>query len=235
MNRLFVFIILAMLAGIGAGYYVHEYVDAGVAKEIVKWLGVVTTLFLTLIKMIIAPLVLFTLIGGIAHMEDAAAVGRVGLKTIFWFIVASITSLTIGLIMVQWLQPGVGLALPAPDGAAAVTVDTSKFTVEEFIKHIIPKSIFDALAQNEIIQIVVFSLFVGTAIASLDDRAPQVLNLVEQGTRIMLKVTGYVMQLAPIAIFAALAATVAKFGVEVLYTYARFVRSEEHTSELQSH
>jgi Na+/H+-dicarboxylate symporter len=174
--------------------------------------------------MIIAPLVFSTLVSGIAHMEDAGAVGRVGVKALGWFIGASIVSLTIGLLMVHLLQPGAGLRLAVPDaGHAAAAVDASKFTVRGFITHLVPASIFEAMANNEILQIVVFSIFVGTAVATLDERAPQILALVENIAAIMLKVTGYVMRTAPFAIFAALAATVATQGLDVLVTYARFV------------
>jgi Na+/H+-dicarboxylate symporter len=148
----------------------------------------------------------------------------VGVKALGWFIGASIVSLTIGLIMVHLLQPGAGLHLTAPaDGAATAAVDVSKFTLRGFVTHLVPASIFEAMADNEILQIVVFSIFVGTAVAAIDDRAPAVLALVEQVAAIMLKVTGFVMRTAPLAIFAALAATVATQGLDVLATYARFV------------
>ena len=144
--------------------------------------------------------------------------GRIGVKTIGWFIVASIVSLTLGLVMVHILQPGSGLNLALPtDGAAAAGVDVGKFTLREFVTHLVPASIFDAMARNEILQIVVFSVFVGTAVSAIDDKAPQVLAVVEQGAQIMLKVTGYVMKTAPFAIFAALAASIATKGIEVLW------------------
>ena len=227
MNRLFtIFIVLAMIGGVAVGYYCNTAPTVD-AAETAKWFDLITAIFLRLIKMIIAPLVFSTLVAGIAHMEDAAAVGRVGVKTMFWFITASIVSLSIGLGMVHLLQPGVGLNLPLPtaDQAAAAgpTVDTAKFTLQEFITHVFPTSIIDAMAKNEILQIVVFSIFVGTAVASLDDRAPQVIQLVDQIASIMLKVTGYVMLTAPLAIFAALASAITKHGVDIIYTYAAFV------------
>ncbi|MGZ8370052.1 MAG: dicarboxylate/amino acid:cation symporter, partial [Caulobacteraceae bacterium] len=147
----------------------------------------------------------------------------VGVKTIGWFILASIVSLTIGLVMVHLLQPGVGLNIPLPASAAKDTVDVSTFNLHDFILHLIPASIFEAMAKNEILQIVVFSVFVGTAVAAIDKKQPQVLVLVEEGAAIMLKVTGYIMKLAPFAIFAALANTVTEYGVAILLTYAKFV------------
>jgi Na+/H+-dicarboxylate symporter len=225
MNRRFtILLVAAMLAGIAAGYFLHGWLPDDAARA--RWegyFGVVTFAFLQLIKMIIAPLVISTLIAGVAHMEDAAAVGRVGAKTMGWFIGASLVSLTIGLVMVHLLHPGVGLAPPQAAGAAAHAVDTSSFNIKDFVAHVIPSSIVDAMAKNEILQIVVFSVLFGLAIAATPDGAPQVVHLAEQVARVMMRVTGYVMSLAPFAIFAALAATVTHYGAGVLITYAKFV------------
>jgi Na+/H+-dicarboxylate symporter len=225
MNRLFFYLIVgAMILGVVTGWLINVNMPAEEATAAAANLNILTTMFLRLIKMIIAPLVFSTLVVGIAHMGDASEVGRIGVKTIFWFILASITSLTLGLLMVHLLQPGSGLSIALPDaGAGSAGVDMSKFTLQEFITHLVPSSIFDAMARNEILQIVVFSVFVGTAIASIDDKAPQVLALVEQMAQIMLKVTGYVMNFAPVAIFSALAAAIATKGLGVLVTYAKFV------------
>ncbi|MDB5467568.1 MAG: Na+/H+-dicarboxylate symporter [Phenylobacterium sp.] len=225
MNRLFtIFIVAAMVLGIAVGWAVNHYAAPDQAKMVAENLSIITDVFLRLIKMIIAPLVFSTLVAGIAHMEDAAAIGRVGAKTMGWFISASIVSLTIGLVMVHLLHPGSGLSLTIPVADhAATAVDMSKFTLKAFVTHLVPSSIVESMANNEILQIVVFSIFVGTAVAAIDDRAPAVLALVEQIAAIMLKVTGYVMKTAPLAIFAALAATIATQGLEVLVTYAKFV------------
>ena len=225
MNRLFTyFVVGSMILGVLVGWVINVSVPADSAKEIASNLTIITDVFLRLIKMIIAPLVFATLVAGIAHMEDAGAVGRIGVKTMGWFIGASIISLTIGLIMVHILQPGSGLNLTLPDAATTgAAVDTAKFTLRDFITHLVPKSIVEAMANNEILQIVVFSVFVGTAVAAIDDKAPAVLALVEQVAAIMLKVTGYVMKTAPLAIFAALAATIATQGIEVLWTYVKFI------------
>ena len=224
MNRTFAyFIIAAMIGGILVGFGLNQTLDAEGAKAAADNLSILTDLFLRLIKMIIAPLVFATLVSGIAHMEDAAQIGRVGVKTMGWFISASIVSLTIGLIMVHLLQPGAGMNLAIPEVAPGAAVDTTSFTFKTFVTHLVPSSIVDAMAKNEILQIVVFSIFVGTAVAAIDDRAPAVLTMVEQITAIMLKVTGYVMKCAPVAIFAALASTVATQGLSVLGDYAKFV------------
>ena len=225
MNRLFTYLVVgAMILGVLVGWIINTTLPTEGAAAVADNLTIITDVFLRLIKMIIAPLVFTTLVAGIAHMEDAGAVGRIGVKTMGWFITASIVSLTIGLIMVHILKPGTGLnlSLPEPETAGAA-VDTAKFTLRQFVTHLVPKSIIEAMANNEILQIVVFSVFVGTAVAAIDDKAPAVLALVEQTANIMLKVTGYVMKTAPLAIFAALAATIATQGIEVLWTYVKFI------------
>ena len=213
-----------MLLGIAVGLAGHAWLDAGQVKALTDALGLITFAFLRLIRMIIAPLVLSTLIVGIAHMEDAAAIGRVGARAIGWFMLASLVSLVLGLVMVHIFQPGVGLALPnGPAGAAPAAAAT--LTLTDFITHLIPRSIVEAMANNEILQIVVFACFLGTAIAATENRAPAILALAEQLATVMLKITGYVMRVAPLVVFAALASTVATQGAGVLLTYARFVGS----------
>jgi Na+/H+-dicarboxylate symporter len=217
-------IVVAMVLGVLVGTAINQHTTPDQAKVVAENLSIITDVFLRLIKMIIAPLVFSTLVAGIAHMEDAAAVGRVGAKTMGWFIGASVVSLTIGLLMVHLLHPGAGLSLALPDpGTSGAVVAKGGFTLREFVTHLVPSSIADAMARNEILQIVVFSIFVGTAVAAIDDKAPAVLALVDQIATIMLKVTGYVMKTAPLAIFAALAATIAEQGLDVLVVYAKFV------------
>ena len=224
MNKRFAYLIVgAMVLGVLVGWGCNQFLDADGAKSAASGLSLITDIFLRLIKMIIAPLVFTTLVAGIAHMEDAAAVGRIGAKTLGWFIGASAVSLVLGLLMVHLLQPGHGLHLVEAAVSTKPAATTEAFTLKGFITHLVPTSIFDAMAKNEILQIVVFSLFVGTAVAALDDKAPQVLHLVEQCAQIMLKVTGFVMKLAPLAIFAALASTIATQGLAMLGTYAKFV------------
>ena len=223
MNRVFTaFIVGAMVLGVLVGWGVNQGVSPEQAETVADNLTIITDVFLRLIKMIIAPLVFSTLVAGIAHMEDAASIGRVGVKTMGWFITASIVSLTIGLLMVHMIQPGAGMNLVVEAGAEGA-VDASNLTLKEFVTHLVPSSIVDAMARNEILQIVVFSIFVGTAVSAIDDKAPAVLALVDQIATIMLKVTGYVMKTAPLAIFAALAATISTQGLGVLADYAKFV------------
>ncbi|MGQ0741112.1 MAG: dicarboxylate/amino acid:cation symporter [Alphaproteobacteria bacterium] len=220
-RRFTLLLVIAMFAGIAAGLFANEFLTEPQVKSFVGVLGIITDIFLRLIRMIIAPLVLSTLIAGVAHMENAAAIGRIGIKSIGWFIIASLASLTLGLVMVHIFNPGVGLYLPVSPTDPGVSA--APLTIREFITHLVPRSIVEAMANNEILQIVVFSLFVGTAVAAIDDHTPAVLALVEQVAAIMLKVTTYVMMLAPLVVFAALASTVATQGAGILVTYAKFV------------
>jgi Na+/H+-dicarboxylate symporter len=216
-------VLAAMLLGVALGAVLHQvYPDPAQARAIAGHFGLLTDVFLRLIRMIIAPLVFSTLVAGIAHMEDSASIGRVGLKTLGWFLGASVVSLMLGAGLVHLIQPGTGLRLAVPTEGPA-DLSASAFTVKDFIAHLVPRSIFEAMADNEILQIVVFSIFVGTAISALQGRARLVLEIVEQLAAIMLKVTGYVMLFAPVAVFAALASTVTTQGLGVLATFARFV------------
>jgi len=214
-------IVGAMILGVLVGFLINTGLSPADAKAAAGNLSIITDIFLRLIRMIIAPLVFSTLVVGIAHMEDSAAIGRVGVKTLGWFILASLVSLTLGLIMVHLLQPGAGVGLPPP--AASSGVATAGFSLKDFIAHLVPTSIFDAMARNEILQIVVFSVFVGTAVAALDGKAPMILTACEQAASVMLKITGYVMVTAPLVVFAALASTVATSGLSILVVYAKFV------------
>lgn len=221
-KRFALFVFLAMALGIIAGAIGHT-LPVPQAAALANNLTLITDIFLRLIKMIIAPLVFSTLVVGVAHMEDAATIGRVGLKTLVWFAVAGVVSLVLGLVMVQILVPGAGIALPDPTAGTGISPSTATFTFRNFVEHMVPKSVVEAMANNEILQIVVFSLFVGTAISSLKGKVPQVLTLMEQISVLMMKITGYVMTVAPLAIFAALAATVTTQGVGILANYAKFV------------
>ena len=221
-SKFALFILFAMITGVGAGWASHEYLAAENLATATMIFGLLTKIFITLIKMIIAPLVLFTLIAGIGHMEDAASVGRVGIKALAWFLLMSIVSLVIGILMVEWLKPGVGMSLQVA-GEAIKVPSTEGFTIEKFIEHLIPSSIIKAMADNEILQIVIFAVFVGTAISMLEKKSPRVMELAEEASAIMLKVTEVVMKFAPFAIFGALAKTVSEQGLPILVTYAKFM------------
>lgn len=225
MNKTFAYLLTgSMILGILVGLGINATHDAELIKNSEYWFGLLPKIFIMMIKMIIAPLVLFTLIAGIGHMEDAAEVGRVGIKALAWFIAASVVSLVLGMFMVELFKPGIGVDLGLATGGGKAP-STDGFTFDKFLDHLIPTSIIKAMADNEILQIVVFSVFVGTAIAALDNKSPKVMELAEEAASIMLKVTDIVMKFAPFGIFGALAKTVAKNGPDILVTYAKFVGS----------
>ena len=223
-RNLTTWIFIAMVAGIVVGYMCNQMIpDAKTAKTVAGYISLLTDIFLRLIKMIIAPLVFSTLVVGIAHLGDTKSVGRVGLKAITWFITASLVSLILGLIMVNVMQPGVGLNLPLPDAGASTNLKTGSLSLKEFVTHLVPKSVIEAMAMNEILQIVVFSIFFGVAAASLGDKAKTIVAWVEDLTHIMLKITGAVMAFAPVAVFAAMAAIITTQGLGILVTYGKFM------------
>ena len=220
-NKLTLWILLALVLGAIAGYAIHKQVE-----DPTPWVtnfGLVTTIFLRLIKMIIAPLVFATLTVGIAKMGDMAVVGRLGLKAMLWFIAASLMSLGLGLLLVNLFQPGIGLNLPLPDVNASSGIAASSMSLADFITHLIPMSIADGMARNEILQIVVFSIFFGIGCAGVGDKAKVLVDALEGLSYVMLKVTMLVMWFAPFAVFAAVAAAIAKSGPGMFETYAFFM------------
>jgi Na+/H+-dicarboxylate symporter len=222
-SRLTWFIVIAMIAGPLFGLLLQRTLGPGPAADTTAGLSIVTTSFLRLIKMIIAPLVFSTLTVGIARMEGAASIARVGAKALGWFVLATMVSMIIGVIIVQLFKPGLGLA--APLSAADSNVAAAPMQWKDMLDHIIPSSIVQAMAANEILQIVVFSVLFGAAASSLGAKVSGLIDTIEQIGTIILKVTGYIMALAPFAIFAALAATVLSQGSGVLLVYAKFIGS----------
>ncbi len=227
-KRLTYYILGALIAGIVCGLVLNAIFDgtevgAATLKSIAYYLSIVTTVFLRLIKMIIAPLVFSTLVVGIAHMGDTAALGRVGLRSILWFVGASLLSLTLGLILVNLFQPGVGLSIPIPPADATSGVDKAAFDFKNFVSHVFPASGIEAMANNEILQIVIFSVFIGVAITAVGEKAAPLVKGIEALVQVMLQVTNYVMRFAPFAVFAAVTATLAERGPEILGTLGYFM------------
>ncbi|WP_426103879.1 dicarboxylate/amino acid:cation symporter [Massilia sp. TSP1-1-2] len=217
-NRLTLYILGALVLGLITGYAANLMLAD--PKPFADYLSLVTTVFLRLIKMIIAPLVFSTLVVGIAKMGSASEVGRIGAKALLWFVLASVMSLSLGLVLVNVLQPGVGMEL---EPLAKTDITTASLTLKEFVTHLVPASIVDGMAKNEILQIVIFSLFFGTAAAAVGERAKPLIDAIDGVAHVMLKVTGYVMNLAPIAVFAAVTAIIAKSGPKVIAKYSVFM------------
>ena len=226
-KRLTLFILIAMAGGIVAGFALNSTIsDPAEITTISGYLSIITDLFLRLIKMIIAPLVFSTLVAGIAHMGDSAALGRIGVRSIGWFLAASLISLTLGLVFVNLLQPGVGaFAADALEKAKAApeAVAQADFTLKQFVTHLVPKSVVEAMATNEILQIVVFSVFFGVAITAIGEKAGPIIRGVEALAQVMLQITDYVMRAAPFAVFAAVTTAVAEQGIDILYTFGKFL------------
>ncbi len=226
-RRFTVALVVATVLGIMLGWVCNRSLVPEQTVAVAAHLSLITDAFLRLIKMIVAPLVFASLVSAIARMGSASEFGRVGIKALAWFIAASSVSLAVGLLMAHWLQPGAVLhADPAFANVPAVVangIDASDLSLGSFVAHLIPSSIVEAMAGNEILQLVVVSLFIGAAAASLKEQAARFVELVDQLATVMFKVTDYVMKAAPVAIFAALASSISVHGIGMLGTYARFV------------
>lgn len=217
-----------MLLGATLGIVIHNNYDVSFAKEFSDKIKILATVFIRLVQMIISPLVFTTLVVGIAKLGDVKTVGRVGGKALGWFFSASFISLLIGMFWVNLLQPGVGLNLSDVDLTAAseVTEKTHSFSAQNFIEHIFPKSIFEAMANNEILQIVIFSIFFGLAAASIGSYAKPVINALDKTSHIVLKMVNYVMKFAPLGVFGAIAGVFAvKDLTDLVITYIKYFSS----------
>ncbi|SMG59633.1 dicarboxylate/amino acid:cation symporter [Paraburkholderia susongensis] len=218
-------IMISMVLGVAVGYACHQMApDSRAANAIAANLAIVTEIFLRLIKMIIAPLVFATLVSGVASMDSGKAIGRIGIRAVGWFIIASLLSLSIGLLFVNVTQPGTSMNLPLPSANATVNLQTG-FNLRDFFTHMFPKSIAEAMANNEIMQILVFSLFFGVALGKVSGTpAGQFLKRSIDGLMdVMLLVTNAVMSFAPLGIFAAIAGVVTVQGLDVLVTYGKLI------------
>ena len=221
-------ILIAMILGATLGIIIHTNCEVAFAKEFSDQIKILATIFIRLVQMIISPLVFTTLVVGIAKLGDIKTVGRIGGKALGWFFSASFISLLIGMFWVNVLQPGVGLNLNNVDlsAAAEVTEKTHNFSAYNFIEHIFPKSIFEAMANNEILQIVIFSIFFGLAAASIGSYAKPVINALDKTSHIVLKMVNYVMKFAPLGVFGAIAGVFALKDLnDLVVTYVKYFSS----------
>ena len=230
-KRLTLYIFIGLVLGLVVGLSLNLSLNDGSAeaaaqlKTIASYFAIVTGLFLRLIKMIIAPLVFATLVSGIAQMGDTKALGRIGVRSLAWFISASLVSLSLGMLLVNLLHPGVGLNLPLPAVTADTGVVKAGFDLQKFVTHLVPASLIEAMATNEVLQIVIGSLFLGVAITAVGERAAPLVRAVDALVAVMLQVTDYVMRVAPIAVFAAVAGTLTEQGPSVIGKLAIFMGS----------
>jgi Na+/H+-dicarboxylate symporter len=224
-SRLTLYILISMVLGIIAGYFVHENYPAGTIKVFSDNAKLLTTIFLRLVQMIIAPIVFATLVVGIAKLGDMKTVGRVGGKAMIWFISASLVSLSLGLILVNIFKPGVGVDVTNTDMAAVSDLlEKSKgFSLQKFVEHVVPKSVVEAMATNEILQLVVFSVFFGVALTAIGKKGEPIINALDSLAHVVLKMVTYVMYLAPVGVFGAMAAAIAKNGLGILVTFGFYV------------
>ena len=224
-NKLTIYIIISMLAGIALGYLVHLNASSDTIQVFSKNIKLLTTIFLRLVQMIIAPLVFSTLVVGIAKLGDLKTVGRGGGKALLWFISASLISLLLGMLLVNLFKPGAGIDLSNADvsGAKDLVGKTQEFSLAKFVEHVFPKSVIEAMATNEILQLVIFSIFFGIATAALGEKAKIVVKGLDAVAHVILKMVGYVMNFAPIGVFGAIAAVIATKGLEVFWFYGKYL------------
>lgn len=223
-NRLTFYIIGAMLAGIVVGYAVHTAGSPDFLASFSKNIKLLSTLFIRLVQMIIAPLVFTTLVVGIAKLGDLKTVGRVGGKAILWFVTASLASLLIGLVLVNFFEPGKYIDLSQRDVESLKDLANKQqgFSLQNFVEHVIPKSFVEAMATNEILQLVVFSIFFGVAAAAIGDYTKPLIKALEIASHVILKMVNYVMGFAPIGVFGAIAAVVAAKGLSIFNFYIKY-------------
>ena len=225
-NKLGRRIAIGIALGVLVGWACHHFAGSEQrAEEIASYFSLVTDIFLRMIKMIIAPLVFATLVGGIASMGNSRSVGRIGLRAMTWFVTASVVSLAIGMGLVNLFQPGAGLNMEVVQHAASpAMVNTADFSLKVFISHVFPRSIAEAMANNEILQIVVFSLFFGFALAGVKRAGyTRIVDSIEELAKVMFKITDFVMAFAPIGVFAAIASAITTQGVGLLVDYGKLI------------
>lgn len=223
-SRLILYILIAMALGLAVGYILNQRFAGRTSAELdsaLQPLSILPEIFLRLIKMIVAPLVLTTLIVGVARVGDLKAVGRIGGKTLLWFVSASLLSLVLGMLLVNLFQPGAHMHLAMPTDTSGIP--KAALSLKDFIAHLVPVSIIDAMAKNEILQVVVFSIFFGVAAAALGEKAEPVIRALDAIAHVILKVTGYIMNAAPLAVFGAMAAVIARQGLGVFKSYSLFI------------
>ncbi len=214
-------IFIGMTLGIIVGYALNQAykTDQVALDQAGTYLNLLSKIFLRMIKMIIGPLIFSILTVGIAKLGDFKLVGRIGAKTLGYFYFATILSLLTGLLAVNILKPGKMMQIDLPDAGADTGIESQKMTIENFITHLFPQSFFEALATNEILQIVVFSVFFGIATAAIGEHGKIIIRGLDAVSEVMFKIVSYVMGFAPYGVFGAVAAVIAQKGLGILGGY----------------
>ncbi len=226
-SRLTLYILIGMILGIAVGSYIHDYYQPATVKTFSDNIKLLTTIFLRLVQMIIAPIVFATLVVGIAKLGDLKTVGRVGGKAMLWFVSASLISLGLGLVLVNIFKPGVGVDISNTDmaGVNDLLEKSKGFSLSKFVEHVVPRSVIEAMATNEILQLVVFSVFFGIALTAVGKKGEPIIRALDAMAHIVLKMVSYVMYIAPLGVFGAMSAAIAKNGLGILLTFGKYVGS----------
>jgi aerobic C4-dicarboxylate transport protein len=219
-RHLYVQVLTAIVLGVLLG---HFYPSLG---EAMKPLG---DAFIKMIKMVIAPIIFFTVVHGIASMKDMKKVGRVGLKALIYFELVTTAALIIGLIVINLWKPGVGMAVdPSAIDTKAIASFTAKAKEQStihFLMDIIPSTVVGAFATGEILQVLFFAVLFAFGLQALGERGETVLRLIDVVSHVFFRIVGYIMKLAPIGAFGAMAFTIGKYGVGTLLSLGNFMLS----------
>ena len=224
-KKLLKYILIAMISGILVGWAFHITLTTAQTTEIAAYFKIVTDVFLRLIKMIVAPLVFATIVSGLISMGKSSSLGSITLKAMSWFIGASFISLLLGMGLANLFQPGSGMNLSIPKEAVDVGVSATSLSLQTSITHIFPRSFAEAMANNEILQILVFSIFFGSALAYVQhhSEATVIGRIIDELCKVMFRITDYVMTFAPIAVFAAIASAITIQGPKLILDYSIFI------------
>lgn len=219
------YIVIALIAGIVVGQLVHMGVgNPERIKEIANKLDIVSSMFLRMLKMIIAPLVFTTLVAGIAKMGDSKSLGRLFFKSMFIFITGGFIALLLGIVLIEVFKPGVALHDVLASGLANIHQDPNLCTncqmdLKKFLEGIIPSSMVQGFVENHILQVVVVAIFFGVAGVAIGEDVAPVFEFFDMVAKIIFKITGYIMNLAPFAVFSAVSSMVMSSGVKVISSY----------------
>ncbi|MBK9736492.1 MAG: dicarboxylate/amino acid:cation symporter [Saprospiraceae bacterium] len=223
-HKIAVWIFLGLIAGIVTGAFINLFQDSYQIATYVSIAKYGSIIFLKFIKLIIGPLVLSTLVVGVAGIGDAGTIGRMSIKTIGWFLFASIISLTLGLIIVNVFKPGLDFQHTIPEAVIQNLPKTDQFTLEHFLDQLIPENIFVALSSHKmVLQIVVFSVLFGLATAAIGDKGKPIIAAMDSLAHVMLKLTTMIMWLAPLAVFSAVSIVIAEKGIGVMVQYGKLI------------